>query len=197
MAKSKIPSVKPARATASKGGKTAKPLKEAGPAGPQTDQDFVRSLAQILRETELTEIEVDRAGLRVRVSRQVQQPAYAMPAGFAPAPLSAPAPLMHAPMTTAQPAPVDTPTVPAALEKTAHPGAVTSPMVGTAYMAPSPKDPPFVAVGDTVKEGQTLMIIEAMKTMNQIPSPRSGRVKAIFIENEQPVEFGEVLMIIE
>jgi acetyl-CoA carboxylase biotin carboxyl carrier protein len=155
------------------------------------DHDFVRDLALILRETELTEIEVERDGLKVRVARQVT--AYALPAAApqahlhqaAPA-VAPPVPQPSAPVAAASPA-----------ERAAHAGAIKSPMVGTAYHSPQPGAAPFVKVGSEVKEGQTLLIIEAMKTMNQIPSPRSGRVVEILVKDGQPVEYGEVLMIVE
>jgi acetyl-CoA carboxylase biotin carboxyl carrier protein len=145
------------------------------------DSALIRELALLLDETSLTEIEIERAGLRVRVARNsrvaASRPAYA-PAGAAPMAAAA-----------AAPAPV------ADLAK--HPGAVPSPMVGTAYWSPEPGAKPFVEVGSKVSAGQTLLIIEAMKTMNQIPSPRAGTVTQILIEDGQPVEFGEPLMIIE
>jgi acetyl-CoA carboxylase biotin carboxyl carrier protein len=136
------------------------------------DKELIRELAQLLDETKLTEIEIERDGLRVRVGRGATAVAAAAPA---PAPAAAAAP--------ADPA--------------KHPGAVTSPMVGTAYMGPAPGAKPFVDVGSKVVAGETLLIVEAMKTMNQIPAPRSGTVTKILIEDAQPVEFGEPLMIIE
>jgi acetyl-CoA carboxylase biotin carboxyl carrier protein len=148
------------------------------------DHDFVRDLALILRETELTEIEVERDGQKIRVARQMT--AYAAPVVHANAPAAA--------MTIAPIAPAASPS-PA--ERATNPGAVKSPMVGTAYHAAQPGAAPFVKVGAEVKEGQTLLIIEAMKTMNQIPSPRSGRVVEILVKDGQPVEYGEVLMIVE
>ncbi len=144
------------------------------------DQQLIRELAGILNDTNLTEIEVEQGDLRVRVSRQ--SPAVY---GFAPAPQQA---------TPAQPAtPQPAPAVPVDLSK----NAVPSPMVGTAYAAASPDAKPFVEVGEQVREGQTLLIIEAMKTMNQIPSPRAGTVTAILFEDGQPVEYGEPLVVIE
>ncbi len=143
------------------------------------DKEMIRALAELLDETRLTEIEIEHQGLRVRVARAPGNAApvlhYAAPAPAA-ASASAPAP---------------------AEGGAAHPGAVPSPMVGTAYLAPEPGAAPFIAVGDAVETGQTLLIIEAMKTMNQIPAPRSGTVTAILFENGQPVEFGEVLAVIE
>jgi acetyl-CoA carboxylase biotin carboxyl carrier protein len=142
---------------------------------PNVDPNFVRELAALLDETGLTEIEVEETGVRVRVARQG-----APVAGYAPAP-SAPA----ASASPGETAPAIKGTV------------VTSPMVGTAYLGPAPGAPPFVKSGDAVADGQTLIIIEAMKTMNQVPSSRSGRVVEIYVQDGQPVEFGEPLMLID
>ncbi len=147
------------------------------------DQDLVRDLATILNETDLTEIEIEQDDLRIRVSRSRDSAVtyYAPPTQHsAPAAASAPAASVSA-----------TPPV------NDLSNAVTAPMVGTAYLAPSPDARPFVEVGQTVSEGEPLMIIEAMKTMNQIPAPRSGKVTAILVEDAQPVEFGEPLLVIE
>lgn len=147
------------------------------------DSALVRELALLLDETSLTEIEIERAGLRLRVARNISVAA-TMPvpvAHAAPVPVAATA---AAPATTAA-------------DMSKHPGAVTSPMVGTAYWAPEPGAKPFVEVGSKVSVGQTLLIIEAMKTMNQIPSTRAGTVTQILVEDGQPVEFGEPLVIIE
>ncbi|MCV3209683.1 acetyl-CoA carboxylase biotin carboxyl carrier protein [Mesorhizobium sp. YC-39] len=144
------------------------------------DQQLIRDLAGILNDTNLTEIEVELGDLKVRVSRQ----APAVHAVAAPQPAYAPA---------AQPAAAAA--GPAAAEMSKN--AVASPMVGTAYLAPSPDAKPFIEVGQKVKEGQTLLIIEAMKTMNQIPSPRGGTVTAILFEDAQPVEYGMPLVVIE
>jgi len=149
------------------------------------DSALIRELALLLDETGLTEIEIERAGLRVRVARNISVAA-SMPAAYAPAPVAATAPLAA---TAAAPA--------AALDLAKHPGAVPSPMVGTCYWSPEPGAKPFVEVGTKVSAGQTLLIIEAMKTMNQIPSPRAGTVTQILVEDGQPVEFGEPLVIIE
>ena len=146
------------------------------------DQQLIRDLAGILNDTNLTEIEVELGDLKVRVSRQSQavhavaapQPAYAAPSGGHIAPSAS---------------------VPAAVDLSKN--AVPSPMVGTAYLSPSPDAKPFIEVGQQVKEGQTLLIIEAMKTMNQIPSTRAGTVTAILIEDAQPVEYGMPLVVIE
>jgi acetyl-CoA carboxylase biotin carboxyl carrier protein len=147
------------------------------------DSALIRELALLLDETSLTELEIERAGLRVRVARNISIAA-AMPANIAP--------VAHAPMVAAAPgaaAPV--------ADFANHPGVVPSPMVGTAYWSPEPGAKPFIEVGTRVTAGQTLLIIEAMKTMNQIPSPRDGTVTQILIEDGQPVEFGEPLVIIE
>ena len=145
------------------------------------DSALIRELALLLDETSLTEIEIERAGLRVRVARNVSI-ATAMPASL---PLSAP-----------QPAAVATAAA-VGTDFSNHPGVVPSPMVGTVYWAPEPGAKPFIEVGAKVAAGQTLLIIEAMKTMNQIPSPRDGTVTQILVEDGQPVEFGEPLVIIE
>jgi acetyl-CoA carboxylase biotin carboxyl carrier protein len=147
------------------------------------DGALIRELALLLDETSLTEIEIERAGLRVRVARNISVAA-AVPAV---APMAAAA---------SAPAPASTPGA-AAPDFSKHPGAVPSPMVGTAYWASEPGAKPFIEVGTKVSVGQTLLIIEAMKTMNQIPSPRAGTVTQILVEDGQPVEFGEPLVIIE
>jgi acetyl-CoA carboxylase biotin carboxyl carrier protein len=147
------------------------------------DSALVRELAILLDETSLTEIEIERAGLRLRVARNISIAA-AMPAPVAS--VAAAAPVAAPAAATAAPA-----------DFSKHPGAVTSPMVGTAYWAPEPGAKPFIEIGSKVSVGQTLLIIEAMKTMNQIPSPRAGTVTQILVEDGQPVEFGEPLVIIE
>lgn len=153
------------------------------------DRELVRELADILNDTDLTEIEVEQGSLRVRVSRKKEAHAI-MPtasyqfqpqAQFAPPPLAAVGTLPVAP-----PAPVAGPEL----------GSVPSPMVGTVYLAVSPDAKPFVEVGQNVVEGETLLIIEAMKTMNQIPAPRAGKIVKILVENAQPVEYGEALVVI-
>jgi acetyl-CoA carboxylase biotin carboxyl carrier protein len=146
------------------------------------DSALIRELALLLDETSLTEIEIERAGLRVRVARNVSIAA-AVPAAI---PMAA-AVVAGAPVAAAA----------AAADLSKHPGVVPSPMVGTAYWAPEPGAKPFIEVGSKVSAGQTLLIIEAMKTMNQIPSPRAGTVTQILVEDGQPVEFGEPLVIIE
>jgi acetyl-CoA carboxylase biotin carboxyl carrier protein len=152
---------------------------------PGVDQQLIRDLAGILNDTNLTEIEVELGDLKLRVSRH----APAVHAVAAPQPMLAPA--ASQPAAAAAPAPAAAPA--ADLSK----NAVPSPMVGTVYLAPSPDAKPFIEIGQQVKEGQTLLIIEAMKTMNQIPSPRSGTVKAILVEDAQPVEYGMPLVVIE
>ncbi|MES1203033.1 MAG: acetyl-CoA carboxylase biotin carboxyl carrier protein subunit [Pseudomonadota bacterium] len=142
------------------------------------EPDLVRELAAILRDTGLTEIEVERGDLRVRISG-------ASAGVFVP----------HAP-AAATPAPVSAAVAPPA-DLRAHPGAVTSPMVGTAYLSPKPEEPPYAKIGDLVSEGQTILVVEAMKTFNPIPAPRAGRLTQILIANEQPVEYGQPLAIIE
>ncbi len=146
-------------------------------------EDLIRELATLLNDTGLTEIEIEREGLRVRVAR-APATQVAMVGGSAPA-------AAVAPVVTAAPVAV------VAVDPAKHPGSVPSPMVGTAYRASEPGAKPFVEVGATVKAGDTLLIIEAMKTMNQIPAPRGGIVTQILFEDGQPVEFGEPLMIIE
>ncbi|MCM5556092.1 acetyl-CoA carboxylase biotin carboxyl carrier protein [Pleomorphomonas sp. JP5] len=159
---------------------------------PQTfDYELIRQLANILDETNLTEIEVEQEKLKIRVARTAAPVTITQAGGWAP-PSAMPA--MSAPAGAAAPVAVE---APKAADPAANPGAVPSPMVGTAYLAPEPGARSFVEVGDTVKEGQTVMIIEAMKHLNHIPAPRAGRVTAIFVENGQPVEFGEPLLIIE
>ncbi len=145
------------------------------------EREIIRDLAALLDETNLTEIEIERAGLRVRVARNISVAA-AVPASYQMAPVAQPA---AAPVASA----------PADITK--HPGMVPSPMVGTAYRASEPGAKPFIDVGSKVKVGDTLLIIEAMKTMNQIPSTRAGTVTQILVEDGQPVEFGEPLVIIE
>ncbi|GAA4504978.1 acetyl-CoA carboxylase biotin carboxyl carrier protein [Gluconacetobacter tumulicola] len=140
------------------------------------DADAIRALAEILTETGLTEIEIAEKDNRIRVARAAPGVVHAVPAA---APLAAPA---------AAAAPAD---------PAKHPGAVTSPMVGVAYLTPDPSAPPFVTEGQSVTAGQTLMLIEAMKTFNQIKAPRAGTLKQLLVVSGDPVEFGEVLAIIE
>lgn len=153
--------------------------KEHGP-----DSAWIRELAGILEETGLTEIEIEKNDVRLRVSRQGGAPA------FVAAPTPAAAPVPAAPSPAAAPA-----AAPGA--ESSHPGAVKSPMVGTAYLSPSPGAEPFANEGAQVAEGQTVMIIEAMKTMNPIAAPRAGKVVKILVSDAQPVEYEEPLLIIE
>jgi acetyl-CoA carboxylase biotin carboxyl carrier protein len=143
------------------------------------DKELIRELAKLLDETGLTEIEIERAGLRVRVGRSGGNVTHITSHG------------------TSAPPPSTVPATVASADPAKHPGAVTSPMVGTAYRGAEPGAAPFVDLGSKVVVGETLLIIEAMKTMNQIPAPRSGTVTQILIEDGQPVEFGEPLVIIE
>ena len=155
----------------------------------EIDTALVRALADILNDTDLTEIEVERDDLKIRVAREVTT---AAPVHYAPAPAPA-APATHAP---AAPAPASMPSDPATI--VARQGEeVKSPMVGTAYLQPAPEAPPFVQPGDKVKKGQTLLIVEAMKTMNPIQSPRDGVVAEVLVGDAQPVEFGEPLVLLE
>jgi acetyl-CoA carboxylase biotin carboxyl carrier protein len=150
-------------------------------AKPAIDHELIRELAKLLDETGLTEIEFERDGMRVRVGRAAGGAAVSAQSMAAP----------QSPAPTPPPPPAGAP------DPAHHPGVVTSPMVGTAYVGPEPGAPPFVDIGSKVVAGETLLIIEAMKTMNQIPAPRAGTVTRILIEDGQPVEFGEPLMIVE
>ena len=145
---------------------------------PGVDAGAVRELAKLLKETGLTEIEIEHNGARIRVSRGGGVVAAAAPVAAAPA-AAAPAPAAAAPSSSGPPA-----------------GAVPSPMVGTVYLAPEPGKPPFISVGKTVKEGDTLFIVEAMKTMNAITAPKGGTVKEISVADASPVEFGQTLCVI-
>ena len=147
----------------------------------QVDIALVRQLAKLLNDTGLTEIEVEADDRKIRVARTMQGASVTMAAPAAPVAMAAPAPVA---------APVD-------VAPADHPGAVKSPMVGTAYLAASPEAAPFVSVGDTVKEGDTVIIIEAMKVMNPITATRGGKVTQILIANGQPVEFDQPLVVIE
>jgi acetyl-CoA carboxylase biotin carboxyl carrier protein len=142
------------------------------------DEGLIRGLAALLDETGLSEIEIEQKGLRVRIARNLTIAAAVAP--------SVSAVGIAAPATAVPGRDADT-----------HPGTLKSPMVGTAYRAAEPGAAPFVEIGAVVKQGQTVLIIEAMKTMNHIPAPRAGTVTAIFVENGQPVEYGEPLLIIE
>ncbi len=148
-------------------------------AGMKIDGDMIRNLAELLDETGLTEIEFSEGERRIRVTRAAT--------GIVTA---APAPAAAAAMPAVEAAP-------AAAPSASQPGAVTSPMVGTAYVAPEPGAPPFVRVGDQVAEGQTVLIVEAMKVMNPIRAPHAGTVQQVLVSDGQPVEFGEVIMVIQ
>jgi acetyl-CoA carboxylase biotin carboxyl carrier protein len=154
------------------------------------DTKVVRKLADILKDTGLTEIEVESGGLKIRVARELTVAAGAVVHAAAPvavaAPVAAPAPAAAAPAPAAEAAPA-----------AAKGDRVKSPMVGTIYLSPSPGADTFIKVGQSVTEGQTLLIVEAMKTMNPIPSPRAGKIVEILVSDAQPVEFGEPLVIIE
>lgn len=156
--------------------------KEQGAKLVSAEGQMIRELAELLNDTGLTEIEIEKSGLKIRVAKKIS-------VNVAPQAYPAPPPQL-ASVDGKQPAPA-----PGDLSK--HPGAVKSPMVGTAYRSPEPGAPTFCEVGSKVNQGDTLLIIEAMKTMNQIPAPRAGTVKAILVENAQPVEYGEPLIIIE
>jgi acetyl-CoA carboxylase biotin carboxyl carrier protein len=145
-----------------------------------TEADWIRELAGILDETGLTEVEIEKDDVRLRVSRQGGVASFAA-AAPAPAPAATPSPAAPAPAAT----------------NADHPGAVKSPMVGTAYLSPSPGAAPFAKEGSQVSEGQTVLIVEAMKTMNPITAPRSGTVTKVLVSDAQPIEFGEPLLIIE
>jgi acetyl-CoA carboxylase biotin carboxyl carrier protein len=149
----------------------------------EMDTEFIRKLANLLEETNLGEIELADGDRKIRVSRPVSM--------AAPMPVVAPLAAAQAPAAAAPAAPAS------AADAARNPGAVKSPMVGTAYLLPEPGKPPFVHVGDKVVAGQTLLIIEAMKTFNPIKAPKAGVLKQILIDNAQPVEFGEALMIVE
>jgi len=151
------------------------------PSQPSVDSDLVRSLAQLLDENRLTEIEFEQGGLRIRVARQSYIAAQVPSPGAAPAPIAPAAPAAAV----------------AAVDPAAHPGAVKSPMVGVVYLSPDPASARFFTPGETVTEGQTLLLIEAMKNFNPIRAPRAGRVSQLLVEDGQPVEFGEPLLVIE
>ncbi|RMF69631.1 MAG: acetyl-CoA carboxylase biotin carboxyl carrier protein [Alphaproteobacteria bacterium] len=167
-------------------------------------KELIRELAELLQQSELSEIEVEEDGLRIRVARQLTVTAQLPPPALQPASATGAAPVSE----TIQPAagqaggpsepPAQAASDAASEEEDwlSHPGLVTAPMVGTAYVAPEPGAKPFVQVGDTVEEGQTLLIIEAMKVMNPIPAPRAGTVRHIFFSDAQPVEYGEPLLVI-
>ena len=144
----------------------------------EMDTEFIRKLAKLLEETHLGEIEMANGEQRIRSARPTVT--------YSSAPMAAPAPQASAPVGAA-----------AVSDQAKHPGAVKSPMVGTAYLSPEPGKPVFVSIGDKVTAGQTLLIIEAMKTFNPIKAPKAGTVAQILIDNAQPVEFGQPLIIVE
>jgi acetyl-CoA carboxylase biotin carboxyl carrier protein len=156
-----------------------KPGNPSMPKTPAIDHDVIRGLAKLLDETGLTEIEFERDGVSVRVARHLSATSPRLRSAEAPGSVTPAAP------------------DPAAIDPTQHPGAVISPMVGTVYLGPAPGARPFIEVGSQVKTGEPLLIIEAMKTMNQIPAPRSGTVIQVLVGDGQPVEYGQPLMIIE
>ena len=146
------------------------------------DPELVREMAQLINETDLTEIEVQKGDLRIRVARTITATVMA-PVASAPVMAAAPAPVAAAPLE--------------AKAVAAHPGTVNSPMVGTAYRRPSPDAKPFIEIGQDVKAGERVLLVEAMKTFNDIVAPRAGKVIAILVEDGQPVEYGEPLLVIE
>jgi acetyl-CoA carboxylase biotin carboxyl carrier protein len=152
------------------------------------DPGLVRELATILNDTGLSEIEVEHGELRLRLARTLTAAAPAMQTHM----VHAPAPQF----AHAAPTPASAP-APAAADPAKHPGMVPSPMVGTAYLSAEPGGAPFIKVGDTVTEGQTVLVVEAMKTFNPIPAPRAGKITAILVTDAQPVEYGEPLLILE
>ena len=149
------------------------------------DAEVIRALAGLLAETGLTEIEYAVGDHRIRVARETAGKAAPALNGHAPTPAAAPTP------------PADAPATHGAAPAADHPGMLTSPIVGIAYLAPQPGAPPFVRVGDTIAEGETVLIIEAMKVMNQIRAPRAGRIAHIFVTDADPVEYGAPLLLIE
>ena len=172
---------RPAKRPQTSKGQKAMTAKDAKPSA-FTESQVIRELADLLNETGLSEIEIEKSGLRVRVARQISLTASAVAA-----PAAAPAAAAAAPVAAE----------PTGTDAARHPGALKSPMVGTAYRAPEPGAAPFIEVGSRVNQGDTVAIIEAMKTMNSIPAPKAGTVTAVLFENGQPVEFGEPLLIIE
>ena len=164
-----------------------KPVPDARPEEPEPvfgpDIELIRALADVLDEAGLTEIEIGEGANRIRIARQA-------------APVAAPPPAAARPVA-ALPAPEEEPSAPPVADDASHPGAVVSPLVGVVYVAPEPDGRPFVLVGDEILEGDTLFIVEAMKTMNPVRAPRGGRVTRILAENGARVEYGEVLLILE
>jgi len=154
------------------------------------DPDLVRELASLIADTDLTEIEVEKGDLRIRVARTVTAPALSVP-------VAAPAAVAAAPIAVVAPPPIATESAAGAKPLGTHPGAVLSPMVGTAYCRPSPDAKPFVEVGSKVQAGDKVLLVEAMKTFNEITAPRAGTVTAVLVEDGTPVEYGEPLLVIE
>lgn len=190
------PNKKPvaSKAKAAKKSAASSPVKSdakaSAPKGPSAiDTDLVEVLARLLGKTDLSEIEVQKGDLRIKVQRGGGAVTHAV---HMPAPVHHAAPVAAAPVAAAAPAPVAPPA-----KAEAHAGSVASPMVGTAYRRPSPDAKAFVEIGSTVKQGDKILLIEAMKTFNEIVAPRSGTVTAIFVEDGQPVEYGEALLVIE
>ena len=161
--------------------------KDQGAKPASAEGQLIRELAELLNDTGLTEIELEKSGLKIRVAKKVHVSA-ALPMSYAPAPAA---------LSAAAAADTKAPAASSAADPAKHPGAVKSPMVGTAYRSPEPGAAVFCEIGSKVNQGDTVLIIEAMKTMNQIPAPRSGTVIAILFENAQPVEYGEPLIVIE
>lgn len=154
------------------------------------DPNFIREIAALICETDLTEIEVAKGDLKIRVARQITlQAAPAQTSVAVPAVAAAPAPMPAAPAASA--------VAPAPADLSAHPGAVRSPMVGTAYLRPSPGANPFIEIGTVVKAGDRILLVEAMKTFNEINAPRAGTITHILVEDGRPVEYGEPLVVIE
>jgi acetyl-CoA carboxylase biotin carboxyl carrier protein len=175
--------------------KTATPVPAKAAVSPVIDANLVRELANVLAETGLTEIEIERGDMRLRLARTTTM----APVMTAPMAMQSHV-VASAPMAPAlaPPAPAPAAAAPApAADAASHPGAVPSPMVGTAYLSAEPGAPAFIKVGDTVTQGQTLMVVEAMKTFNPIPAPRAGKITAILVGDAQPVEYGEPLVILE
>lgn len=154
--------------------------------GRSIDTELVETLGEIATRLDLSEIEVERGDLKIRVARQIS---------IAPMPIAMPAAPLAPPPPVAAPRPSPLASSPA--EAVVHPGTVTSPMVGTAYLRPSPQAALFVEIGGQVKAGDTVLLIEAMKTFNEITAPRAGTVTAVLVEDAQPVEFGQPLIVIE
>jgi acetyl-CoA carboxylase biotin carboxyl carrier protein len=195
----------PSKATRGRSPAKARTAVVATPPTPRTvapiiDAELLRTIAELVAASDLTEFEVEKGDLRIRAARlpapaapttvTIAAPPVA-PAAYAPAPLAAP-------VAPAAPAPKPVAVAPAAEESLAdHPGAVKSPMVGTAYLRPNPDAKPFVEIGARVSAGDKLLLIEAMKTFNDIVAPKSGVVTAIMVEDGQPVEYGEPLLVIE